>query len=96
MKQLMLLIENKPFQVIMDDVSHFTLENDRYTWMVYSNGKRKLLRITISEIFEQLPNPPFLLVDRNNIIHSGSITKMQSEPQVKIWMQNGYEFVINN
>lgn len=96
MKQITLIVNNEPIQLLLDDLSHFTFVNDRYTWMVYVNGNRKLLKISITQIVEQLSNPHFISVDRNNIIHSGSITKIQSKPHVKFWLKNGYEFVMNN
>ena len=83
---------NKPNPELLEDVvntSHFSIESSRYTWQVFTNGKKRLIRMTIDHIWESLSIPPFFKVHANHIVKLDQIEKVNNEAGLSIEMKNG-------
>ena len=72
-----------------DELSHISVEGERYCWFVMTCGKRKLVRILFSEILIHRPSPPFYQVHKEHIVHFGRVKRIIGGNGMKLELESG-------
>ena len=77
-KRLVLFPSKRLIELIIDlqEISHFEAE-DKYVFLVTTEGVKYLTNYTISVLSEKLPAEQFLQINRANIIHKQKIKEIE-------------------
>ena len=67
---------NKILLIDLQDISHFEAE-DKYVFLVTLDGQKYLTNYTIGILSEKLPNPPFMQINRANIVNTQRIKEIE-------------------
>ncbi len=78
-----------------DDISNIISEGERYCWVVMTNGKRKLIHITLYDLIEKLPKPPFYQVNDSTIIHISQLKQVLTEGGMQVVLLSGASFPVS-
>ena len=95
MKKLSLPSASGSWLVRNDDISHISSEGERYCWIVLTNGKKKLIHITLCNLIEKLPKPPFYQVNDSTIIHINQLKRILTEGGMQIVLLSGASFPVS-
>jgi len=60
-------------QIPIDDITYLEAEGN-YTLLYTSNGKKKLVRTVITELYQQLANDGFLKIHRSYVVNKKAVT----------------------
>lgn len=70
----------------------FIESNDNYVIIHLSSGKQVIVRSTLTEMLDRLPNDSFLRINRSVIVHVSLVTKIETD---KIFLKGGHQFNIS-